>query len=238
MGVLDRFEKGVERAVNGAFSRVGSQDIKPVDLATALRREVDDRVIVVSRDRSVAPNRLHLELSTPDFDKVDSWGPEALANELATNVTEYAQSQGYAFVGPVSVIFEENIDLPAGELRVSSESVPGRLAPADPQAEEPPTPTRSRPILDINGQRYVLGGPLTIIGRGSDCDIVVDDPGVSRHHLEIQVGPQGTVATDMGSTNGLFVEGHQVPAAPLLAGNTLTLGRTRLLFWEGADDRR
>jgi len=63
----------------------------------------------------------------------------------------------------------------------------------------------------------------------------VDDPGVSRRHLEIRVTPDGVIASDMGSTNGLFVEGHQVPAATLLDGNTLMIGRTRIMFWNGQD---
>ena len=64
---------------------------------------------------------------------------------------------------------------------------------------------------------------------------MVDDPGVSRKHLEISVTPDGVVARDMDSTNGVFVEGHKVPAATLLDGNTLTIGRTRILFWTGAE---
>ncbi|MBC7549469.1 MAG: FHA domain-containing protein, partial [Cellulomonas sp.] len=77
--------------------------------------------------------------------------------------------------------------------------------------------------------------PVTVIGRGSEADIIVDDPGVSRRHLEIRVTSDGVVASDLGSTNGLFVEGHQVPAATLLDGNTLTIGRTRIMFWTGQD---
>ena len=78
----------------------------------------------------------------------------------------------------------------------------------------------------------MLTGPVTVIGRGSEADIIVDDPGVSRRHLEIRLdGGDGVLATTSGSTNGLFVEGHQVPAATLLDGNTMTIGRTRILFW-------
>jgi len=48
--------------------------------------------------------------------------------------------------------------------------------------------------------------------------------------------PDGVIATDLGSTNGLYVEGHQVPAATLLDGNSLTIGRTRIMFWTGVSD--
>src|SRR5450830_1955307 len=56
MGILDKFEHGVERAVNNAFAKAFRSELKPVELASALRREVDDRAAVVDRDRTVVPN--------------------------------------------------------------------------------------------------------------------------------------------------------------------------------------
>jgi len=232
MGVLDRFEKGVERVVNNAFAKVGRSEVKPVELASALRREADERAAVVGRDRTVAPNEFTIELSPDDFSQVEAWGAEALADELATNVTDHAAAQHYAFVGPVSVSFQMREDLEAGRFQLHSASVRGNVAPAAPNA----TPGARHPLVDIDGQRYLLTGPVTVIGRGSEADIVVDDPGVSRKHLEIRVTPDGVIATDLGSTNGLYVEGHQVPAATLLDGNSLTIGRTRIMFWTGTPD--
>lgn len=231
MSFLDKFEQRVERAVNSTFSKVFRSDIKPVDLATALRREVDDRAAVFDCSRTVVPNDFTIELSQADFEQVESWGAEMLADELAVNVTEYAASQHYAFVGPVVVSFELTEGLETGHFTVRSSTLRGNVAPG------PADPRSSRhPLLDIDGQRYLLTGPVTIIGRGSEADIVVDDPGVSRRHLEISVTPQGVIATDLGSTNGLYVEGHQVPAATLLDGNSLTIGRTRIMFWSGVTD--
>jgi len=231
MGVLDRFEKGVERVVNNAFSKVGRSEVKPVELASALRREVDDRAAVVDRERTVVPNEFTIELSVDDFGQIEGWGAETLADELASNVTQYAASQHYAFVGPVSVSFEQDDTLETGRFQLRSASVRGNVAPATSAA-----PNTRHPLVDIDGQRYLLTGPVTVIGRGSEADIVVDDPGVSRRHLEIRVTPEGVIASDLGSTNGLFVEGHQVPAATLLDGNSLTIGRTRIMFWTGASD--
>ena len=214
MGVLDRFEKSVERAVNNTFARVFRSELKPVEMASALRREVDDRAA-----------------SVDDFAQVEGWGAETLADELAANVTQHAATQHYAFVGPVTVTFEEVDGLEVGRFEVHSSTVRGAVAPATSAA-----PSSRHPLVDIDGQRYLLTGPVTVIGRGAEADIVVDDPGVSRRHLEIRVTPDGVVATDLGSTNGLFVEGHQVPAATLLDGNSLTIGRTRIMFWTGVAD--
>lgn len=231
MGVLDRFEKSVERAVNNTFARVFRSELKPVEMASALRREVDDRAAAVDRDRTVAPNEFTISLSVDDFAQVEGWGAETLADELAANVTQHAATQHYAFVGPVTVTFEEVEGLELGRFEVHSSTVRGAVAPATSAA-----PSSRHPLVDIDGQRYLLTGPVTVIGRGAEADIVVDDPGVSRRHLEIRVTPDGVVATDLGSTNGLFVEGHQVPAATLLDGNSLTIGRTRIMFWTGVAD--
>jgi len=229
VGVLDKFERGVERVMNTPFNAKARGDLKPVELASRLKRELDDRAQVFGRDRTVAPNQFTIELSTEDFDQIEAWGADALADELANSLTEYAASQHYSYLGPVAVGFSENLDLAAGHFNVHSATVRGAVAPATNAA------TDRHPMIEINGQRYLLTGPVTIIGRDEDADIPVEDPGVSRRHMEIRVTPAGVVATDLGSTNGMFVEGHQVPAATLLDGNTITIGRTRILYRSGAD---
>lgn len=231
MGFLDKFEQGVERAVNSTFSKVFRSEIKPVDLASALRRAIDDNTASVDRSRTVVPNDFTIELSESDFSQIENWGAETLADELAINLTDYASTQHYSFVGPVVVSFELVDGLESGRFQVRSAAVRGNVAPATTNS-----PSSRHPLLDIDGQRYLLTGPVTIIGRGTEADIVVDDPGVSRKHLEIKVTTNGVIATDLGSTNGLYVEGHQVPAATLLDGNSLTIGRTRIMFWTGVAD--
>lgn len=228
MGVLDRFEKGVERAVNSVFSKAFRSDLKPVEIASAIRRDMDDRTAALSRGRTVVPNTFSVELSTKDFDQVQDWGEEAMSQEMVEVATEHARSQNYVFVGPVDVTFTSAEDLDPGRFRVHSSSRRGAVAPATTAG-----PASRHPILDIDGQRYLLTGPVTVIGRGSEADIIVDDAGVSRRHLEIRVTEGGVIATDMGSTNGSFVEGHRIEAATLVDGNTMTIGRTRILFWSG-----
>lgn len=232
MGFLDRFENGVEHAVNGMFSKFGSKDLKPVDLSSALEHEIDSQARGIARDRTVAPNEYRFELSTPDFDSIEQWGSETLANELADKLTKYAENQHYAFVGPVVVIFEENLELQKGDFRLTSESVEGNAVPVTDKSE-----STDFPVLEISGRQYLLTAPKTVIGRGSDCDIIIDDPGISRKHLEIDIRKDDVIARDLGSTNGTYVEGHLIPEARLLDGNTITIGRTRIIFWASSEPR-
>ena len=232
MSVLDRFENSVEGAVNGVFSKFGSKDLQPVDLSSALEREIDNEAMPVGRDRTVAPNEYRFKLSTPDFDHIEQWGSETLADELADNLTNYARSQHYAFVGPVVVIFEEDLDLAKGSFKLTAASVQGNAVPVTTNEQ-----SQDCPLLEINGSQYLLTPEKTVLGRGSGCDIVIDDPGISRKHLEIDITPNGVIARDLGSTNGTYVEGHQVPAATLLDGNTITIGRTRILYWASSQEQ-
>jgi pSer/pThr/pTyr-binding forkhead associated (FHA) protein len=87
------------------------------------------------------------------------------------------------------------------------------------------------PGSDGNTQRtYELSAPLTILGRGTDCDLRLVDPGVSRHHAELRVEDNEVILVDLGSTNGTFVNGQPVRRMALTDGTRVTLGRTTLVF--------
>lgn len=231
MGFLDRVERSVERAVSGAFSKAFRSEVKPVEIASAIRKDMDDRAVAVARGRTVVPNEFTVTLSATDENQIEQWGAEALSAEIAAAATEHAAQQAYSFVGPVQVTFRTDEKLSTGRFEIASSTKRGNVAPATTD-----TPSEQHPIIDIDGQRYLLTGQVTVIGRGREADIVVDDAGVSRKHLELRVTEHGVIATDLNSTNGLYVEGHKVDAATLVDGNTLTIGRTRILFWTRPDD--
>lgn len=258
MGVLDKFEKGVERAFSTTFARAFRADLKPVDIASALRVEMDDRTAALSRGRTVVPNAFVVELSSSDIEKVGEWGEGQLIDDLITAATSHATDQGYVFVGPVEVHLEEVDGLKAGQFRVRSSSSQiganaGAHAPAalphdqhsggredrwegTPPSPPPPDPSAPRslpaqPMLDVDGQRYLLTGEVTVVGRGAEADIIVSDTGVSRQHVQFRIASEGVIVSDLGSTNGVYVEGHKVDAATLVDGNTLTIGRTRIIYW-------
>jgi hypothetical protein len=87
----------------------------------------------------------------------------------------------------------------------------------------------SSPELD-GEQIYELTTPVTLLGRGTDCDLRLVDPGVSRHHAELRVENDQVVLVDHGSTNGTFVNGQPVRRIALADGTHVTLGRTTLVF--------
>jgi hypothetical protein len=68
------------------------------------------------------------------------------------------------------------------------------------------------------------GSGTIVVGRSSRCDIVVDEPTVSRRHLELRALDGGWLAVDLGSTNGTWLMGRRVGRARVVAGDELMLG--------------
>ncbi|MGM7678988.1 FhaA domain-containing protein [Microbacterium sp. A94] len=215
MGLLDSFEKGLERAVNGAFAKTFRSGIQPVEIASAIRREADIKAAVVSRDRIIAPNSYVVRLSADDFDRMHALGG-ALTDELHALLDTHAKSQGYSFAGPVSIALEEDEKVATGTVRVNSGTVEGRVS--------------WQGVIDVEGHRHSLTRARTVIGRGSDADITISDAGSSRKHVEILWDGERAMMRDLGSTNGTKVNGTKVREAPLPTDTTLTIGRTDLVF--------
>ncbi|MDP9806324.1 hypothetical protein J2S70_000906 [Trueperella bonasi] len=226
MSAFDRIERGVENAFDSIFSRAFRSDLKPIELASGIKKAMDDRAATVGRDRVVVPNEFQIILAQADFTKIADWGEQAMREELIDVATQYAAEQRYTFLGPIKIEFTFDSELSRGKLIVRGRSKRGSAAPATTRDATP-----ENPIIDVDGEKYLLTGTVTVIGRGSSADITVDDPGVSRKHLELRVTPGGVIATDLNTTNGTFVEGHRITAATLLDGNTITIGRTRIMFW-------
>jgi len=110
VGILDNFERGLERAVNGAFAKTFRSGLQPVELTSALRKELDTKAAVVARDRVLAPNRFVLRMSPQDYQRMRSMGA-ALTDELITFVHKHATSQHYHFARGVSIELAEDRDI-------------------------------------------------------------------------------------------------------------------------------
>ena len=208
--------------VHGAFAKAFKSEVQPVEIAAGLQRELDDRATIVSRARTVVPNVFVVELSAADFERLAAI-EQTVSEELGGLVREYAQQQRYVFVGPAEVRLAEDDTLGTGVFRIRSEVRPGGQ-PDAPVAVD----VRGEPHLDVDGIRYPLHA-VTRLGRGTDVDIRIDDPGVSRHHAEITLGTDVTLR-DLGSTNGTLVNGRMVSSAVLADGASIQLGSTTVTY--------
>lgn len=242
MGLLTRFEGRLRGAVEGAFAKTFKDTVEPVEIAGAIAREIDNRK-AVGPVRTLVPNTFVVELSSEDFDRLSPYA-QPLGAELAGMAEEHAHKNRFAFVGPVTVGFEESPDITTGVFRIRSQVTEGETFD-EPTREAPSNntvmmqlPVVAAPLLgtlSIKGQgqeeRVVpLAERTILIGRGSDADVALSDSSVSRRHGEITVVDGKHRYTDLGSTNGSSIAGRPISHVDLEDGDKLTLGNITLIY--------
>ena len=127
MGILDRFERRLDRLVNGAFARAFKAEVQPVEIASALQRECDDRAAIVGRDRTIVPNSFTVDLAPSDFERLDGLPRRACPESSPTWCASTPASRATRFVGPLTVDIKRDDDLETGLFRVLGEAAPGEI---------------------------------------------------------------------------------------------------------------
>ncbi|WP_327368479.1 DUF3662 and FHA domain-containing protein [Streptomyces sp. NBC_01217] len=113
---------------------------------------------------------------------------------------------------------------------------PGAGRPGAPSTDRHP-PAGPSPLpnaqvrrwIEINGTRHQISRPTLVLGRSTDADVRIDDPGVSRRHCEIRTGTPSTIQ-DLGSTNGIVVDGQHTTRATLRDGSRIVVGSTTIVY--------
>jgi hypothetical protein len=251
--VLRAIEHKIEALFEGIFGRAFRTNVQPVELARKLAKEMDDhRTISVSR--VYVPNEYAVYLSPEDRDQFEGY-ETSLKGELQDYLAEHARREQYALMTPPRVLMETDEDLDVGEFGIATRMVQpekGRRGGDEPEEQleagatmvyKPKTPVPTEAMspaelgleqeviaLVFDGTRREVKERRVVIGRSSDCDIQLSDANVSRRHAELrQEGPSYWIV-DLGSTNGMEVNGKRVKRAKLKDGDTITLGSTEITF--------
>jgi hypothetical protein len=220
VGVFDSVEKKLEDAVGGVFARAFKGDVQPVEITARLQRELDSEAKLLDRDRKLVPNDFHIQLSTHDYSRLSPYS-KTLNSEIIPQLEDYAKEHGYIFNGPLTIEYFEVAKLPIGRFKVTSSAVAGVQAVEEPLFAKP-----NALAIEVNGYKYPLNNPVLIIGRGTDADLRINDPGISRQHARILVDGDRITIEDLGSTNGIKVDGRKVLSAPLQLGSKITIGNS------------
>jgi hypothetical protein len=222
VNALNRFERRLEQMISGVFARAFRSAVQPVEIAAALQRECDNNAQIMSRDRRLVPNRFLVQLAGVDLERLHGYD-DAMERELVDQLKDHADTQGYVFTGPVQVDFEAADDLTTGRFRILSR------AEASVTDNDQRTRTRTaRAVLEVNGTRHPLRAPGLVVGRGTEADLRINDPGVSRRHIEFVVNGEDLEVVDLGSTNGMLVDGTKVGRAGLRDGTEVKIGHTTM----------
>lgn len=228
MGVFDKAEKRIGSAFEGVFARAFKSTVQPAEIVSRIERELDAEARLLSRDKQLVPNEFQVALSPTDHDRLTPYA-KTLTEEIVPRIRSYAAERSYLFNGPITLSFERDESLPTGQIALSSKAVAGSVTPA------PETPARrGQLVLEVAGIRHPLVAPGLLIGRSSEADLRLNDPGVSRRHALIAVSgsPEHPVITieDLGSTNGVHVNGNRVTKATVGDGSRIEIGNTRMLI--------
>ena len=210
---LQRFEQRLERLVEGVFAKAFRSGLQPVELGRRLVREMDLHRTLGVRG-TLVPNRFVIAVGPADRERLAAI-EQTLVAELIDTARQHARQQGYRFAGLVSVDLVTEPHLGPGSFRVTGEMAEGGPSGA---------------VVLPNGTRIGIADEPITVGRGSDCDLVLDDPTVSKHHLELRRQGADVVLVDLGSTNGTRVNGAGIRDRVLADGDEVRLGATVLRY--------
>jgi hypothetical protein len=215
LGFIDKFEKTLEKKVTGLFSKAFKSGLEPVEIASAIKQEMDAKAAILSRERILVPNSYLISLSPQDHQKLSNLG-EPLLDELKGLVSEHAKKQGFQFGEVLEIRLAADSSLVLGQLEVSSEARKIEVIWV--------------PSLQVKGVTHDLLKARTTVGRDSTADLQIGDNGLSRKHFEILWDGSRAAVRDLGSTNGTKVAGKKIDQLTITSGTVVTAGRTEFLF--------
>jgi hypothetical protein len=210
---LQRFEQRLERLVEGAFAKAFGGGLQPVELGRRLVREMDIHRALGVRG-TIVPNRFTIALSPSDRERFAAI-EHSLISELVETARHHAREEGYRLPGAVTVELVTDPRLAPGSFHLE-----GRLAEGGPTAG----------LVLADASRFDLPDEPVTVGRAPDCDLVLSDPTVSKHHFELRHQGADVVLVDLGSTNGTRVNDFLVRDRVLADGDRIQVGATVLRF--------
>jgi hypothetical protein len=250
MSVLRTLESKLSGLIEGTFSRAFRSEVRPVEIARRLAREMEEHK-QYSISRTYVPNEYRVFLSPRDRQRFADY-EDALAAELAGYLLEHARRERLALLSRPVIEFETDRRLGLGEFGIQTRVVQPPREP-EPQRDDrdlvgrtmvqsvaervaEPLQERARSrvqtaLLVLDGNRLVVGPAGVTLGRSRQCDIVLDDPNVSRQHADIRPRGDSWVLTDLGSTNGSLLNGRHIDGPEVVKpGDEIELGASVMKF--------
>jgi len=241
LSLIGRFEQRLERGVEGFFTRLFRSGVHPVEIGKRLLRVMEDGKTVALR-RTYVPNVYRITIGPEDYERLAPLEAK-LVEELEIFLGEAARQRDWSLADSPRVSFATDDGLSPGEFRVAAEAV-ALERPARPRADRggsaerrdraAPEPEEGEPALVLlDGDqpvRTIEIGRRVRIGRQADNDLVVTDPGVSRHHAEVTSERGTCTLRDLGSTNGTLVNGGRVSEHVLRDGDRIQVGSSVVEF--------
>jgi hypothetical protein len=246
MSVLRSLETKIADFVEGAFGRAFRSEITPVELARRLVREMD-RHRRGSLSSTVVPNEYVVWLSPADHRHLASI-EDSLVDELSAHLLEHVRAEHLALSSRPHIELRSDARLSLGECGIEARQSSAPAPVARRYGPPPPGPLAAPPAatvpvagevvpnawLSVDGHAVPIGASGAVIGRSSDCDIVIPVQEVSRRHAQIVADAGGWTLIDLNSTNGVRLNTRTLAApARLRPGDVIEIGGVELAFEVG-----
>ncbi|WP_372790428.1 FhaA domain-containing protein [Paraconexibacter sp.] len=261
MSVLRNLESRIAGLVEGTFGRVFSTPVRPVEIARRLVKEMDEhRTVSVSRTYVPNEYVVWLSPEDREsFAPIEQEVADELAVRVLEHAR--GEKLALVSRPVITFETDERLHLgefgiQARLVRPNEAAAPG-IAPAAAREEVPAVvqaehgntmvfssadrlqepleqqraERRGRAIVVAEGRRMVVPAGGAVLGRSRDCDVVIGDSNVSRRHAEIRPHAGGWVVEDLGSTNGVRVNGRPVDGPTrVTGGDRIELGTVPITF--------
>lgn len=241
MKLLDRFEHAMERLMEGTSGSLFRQPIQPAEIGKRLEREMLSKRRA-SVGTAIVPNAFTVRLHPRDYEQFAGYAT-GLSRQMEAWLAQVATERNLSVVDRIRVTIEEDESVRRRTVAVNSMIADGRSNASRPRSHiAPPQATAAFDVaprftevalglIGTDGQFYgreitVPGGTSTI-GRGPDCDIVLDAADVSRRHARVTLGSGTARLEDMNSTNGTFLNGDPIRIADIADGDEVQFGSHR-----------
>ncbi|MBN2470897.1 MAG: FHA domain-containing protein [Anaerolineae bacterium] len=238
---FSNFEDRLERLIEGGFARLFRGGIQPREVAVQLIRAIEDNATPDDTGRETAPCRYQVGFHHTDLAPLLARTPN-LSTQLAQHVITYCQENSLYLAETPQVILVHDPHVEPASITVTATHManPHMTTQTMEPIQHPTPPALSPPDaqLIVNGQRsVVLSGEVFNIGRHPDNDLVLDEPRVSRHHVQIRHRHGRFVLYDRQSRAGTVVNGQKINEHILTPGDVMRLGSISILYLEEDEPR-
>jgi hypothetical protein len=229
---LARLEARLERLVEGSFSHLFGKQIRAQDIARRLARAMTEGTHAVPNSNvRLAPDR-YLIYTHPDIQRFILEHHAGLTADLSDHLVQLADDLGYQLARVPEIKLLADVKLPVGRVEVvAAHSQPSTRSTAALERIQMPTVETPRALLIIDGSRTVhLEHNIVNVGRARTNNIVLDDPYVSRHHIQLRQREGAYLLFDVDSQSGAYVNDVRVKEHRLRSGDLIQVGQTRILY--------
>ncbi len=217
MSLIDQFEVQFNELSNFELSDGSLTEVQPVEIAGVVNQEINR--IKNQLMEFDALDSLNIYLSNHDHKRLSKFYP-LIVEGIENLLKKTAELKRLDNLGNATIVIRQDSNLETGIIK----SVPSIVN------NQPVIEDVTKYVLEVNGMRKELENKVYVLGRGIDVDIQINDPGISRKHLSIEINEK-VIVKDLQSTNGTFFQEERMTNLEVEESAKLRIGATELFIY-------